>query len=186
MNAIHQKIVNSLEELPVFKVVQKYLPSHFRDMTKQQLVDILPTDASVSWSKADILKEVDRAYFSAHEYFEKHSVDLAKLKTGQLCLRSDTLGKISQGQTVYCMAGLTWFRSSIEDHVRFQLLELNLLLRSSSLREDLYLACPSESYPYGDNFNQFIYPLPTAQLRMWSPALEVLKQGLNSINAIRD
>lgn len=184
MNAIHDEVVNCLEELPVFKVIKKYTPLHFRDMTKQQLVDILPSNAKVSWNKSDILKEVDRAYNSASDYFDKHGLELSRLKAGQLCLMSDTLNKISEEQSVYLFAGLTWFPFPTGDRVSCTLVELRMCLSPPSfgLRTPLY--SQSGNYGYGDN--QFIYPLPTDQAKMRHKTLDRWKTALAAIESVSD
>lgn len=183
MNAIHEEVVSCLEELPVFKVIQKYTPGHLRAMTKQQLVDILPTKAVVSWSKPDILREVDRVYNSVNDYFDKHGFELSRLKAGQLCLRSGTLDKVTEGQTVYIFGGLTW--SPFYDYVTCLLVEFNVILFSPSLREELHLRTSSRCCPHSRD-HQLVYPLPASQSKMWYSALETLKLGLNNITPLHD
>jgi hypothetical protein len=178
--------VTCLADLPIYQVVKTYEPLDFRSMTKQQLVNILPSNAYISWNKSEILEEVDRAYNSAKRYFKKYGRNLVRLKTGQLCLMSDEIDSFADEQQVYRFDGLTWFPFPTGDHVSCRLQELKICTHttwnSDSCTQKMSLFGRVSNYAYTEN--QLIYPLSNEQCQMMQKTLEGFKEALVTITAI--
>lgn len=170
--------VSQLSELPVFKVIESQQPD-FNTMTKEELINFIPSEASIGWTKPKILEEINKTYNHAKQYFAKHAEGLSRLKSGQLCLMGKKPDIFISDQPVYLLTGLYWFhyvdKAGCRDScVSCELQELRITTFFSR-REDR-LHCYDPSGFYGDN--QVIYPLPLKYLKLEPKAIENFKEAL--------
>lgn len=178
-----EEIVSSLNDLPVFKAIKSYQLSDLQEMSKQQLIDVLPSDARITWTKPKILEEVEKVYNSAKKYFDEHELGLGRLQAGQLCLMGNELDLFREGQTVYLLTGLSWFPFPGNVGDSCKLLELNIKICNSHF-DSIPFKLHSRYSNYGYRKEQVIYPVPKEYLIMNSEILEALKKALNILLAL--
>lgn len=175
--------VPQLSDLPIFNVVNSYKLSDFGMMTKQQLIEVLPSDACISWSKQRIVEEVSQAYTIAKDYFDQYSLELSKLSLGQLCLVVDPRESsiISSSSVVYVFLGMKWFPFPDNSNVSCKMQELSIrpVERHDGYPVDLHCNVSN----YGHNKNQKIYPISNDQLVMGSEKVKNLKAAISIISS---
>lgn len=180
MKREHQIRVSQLSDLPAFKAVKTYDPSDFTVMTKQELINLIPSGASISWSRPQILEEVSKAYDHAKQYFDKHAEGLSRLRSGQLCLVGPNLDLYMDDQPVYLLTGLWWLHHI--DTIGYPVSGVQCDLQELAIKthwDDRLKSLSCRSDPYNYDRYQKVYPISQAHLQIDATAVEHFKEALN-------
>jgi hypothetical protein len=186
MKIHHRVLVSQLSDLPIFKTIKIYQKLNFNVMTKEELIDFIPSEASMGWTKPKILEETNKAYNYAKQYFAKYTEGLSRLRSGQLCLIGKNPDTFISDQPVYLLTGLGWLHyvdkssSAYRSCVSCKVQELRITTLFNSRDEKVH--CYRPPCYYGDD--EVIFPMPQKYLELDTEVIENFKKALDTLTPI--
>jgi len=170
-----------LSDVPIVDAIAKYEESDFDEMTKQQLVEVIPKytilkgrNPVISWARDRILLEVKSTCRCVKDYLIKYGNDLSQLEAGQLCLVGKP-GIYPESAPVYIFLGMNWE----EEHIVCAIQSLSVCTYASWDSRKNRLASWPDHHAYSEE--QRVYPIPKENIVLHKPFLDVLKSAIAQI-----